>query len=494
MTLSPLRSSNAYIGLAKQSVKGTGVTPTLFIRWRDGSGLEPDIKMEDVEEGDTTRRLSAIIKNMQAVKVKLNFDARPIALGFIETAALGAGSDAYTGPTIATTLASVLALGATASTTLNGAVSAGGTSITVTSGTGLTPASGTIPVIIDAGTNVSEIVYLTMAASGTTFTVTALKFAHASGATVQTTAGFTLAANTGLTASNTALPLVIGAGVATEEFIKINTPGIGSGPYSYYSVHNTVTGAFSQTHAGSDTLKNSASHVITDQGGNGNYYTIEINFGGSSGMTLRVIDCMLNTVKRSGSKGGLWVYETDWMGIATTLQATPTSVVLEAHNPYLYTQIQGGVTLDASTGESSYLEQLDISSNNNLESIQTEGLIPDALLMDAIRVDASWTSPFQSTQSQNRYAQMYFGGINGTTDAQTVLNNPITVVLTPPDNFNVVTYSLPNINNVKVMPPSPKAKGGHMTQQVSVSATSAQGANSSVISVTVLNTQLSAYG
>lgn len=491
MPLAPVRSSNSYIGIARQSGKGNGAAPTNFFRWRDGSGIEPDVKMEDVEEGDTSRQLSATIKNMQQVKVKLDFDARPVGLGFIETAALGAGSDSYTAPTLSVSATGILAVGTTANTTLSGSIVAGATSISVASGTGFTPAGFTIPVILDAGTNIAEIVTLTSAASGTTFTTTATKFAHASGATVQTPAGFTLAANTGLTASGTK-NVVLDAGTATEEFVSFATPGVGAGPYSYYITSNTLTGAFAKTHT-TPTIQSNASHLITDQSGNGNYYTIEINFGGSSGMTLRIIDCMLNTCKRGGQKGGLWVYQTEWIGIATTLQATPTSVVLEAHNPFLYTQMQGGVTLDASTGEASYLESVDISSNNNLENIQTEGLIGDALLMDAIRVDASWTAPFQSTQSQNRYAQMYFGGINGTTDAQTVLNNPITVVLTQPDNFNTVTYNLPNINNVKVMPPQPKAKGGHMTQQTQVSATNAQGANTNVLKVTVTNSQFSAY-
>ncbi len=466
-TLSPVRASNSYIAVGKQSVKGTGVAPDHFFRWLDGSGITPDVKMEDVEEGDTSRRLSAIIKNMQQVKINIDFNARPIGLGFVECAALGAGSDAFSNATLS--------------------VSA----ITTTANTGLT-GTGILPVIIDAGTNIAEIVNLTQAGAGNTFTVTATKFAHASGATVQTPAGFTLASNTGLTASGTK-NVVLDAGLTGEEFVSFLTPGIGAGPYSYYITSNTTSGAFAKTHT-TPTIQSSASHVLTDQGGNGNYYTIEINFGGSSGMTLRIIDCMLNTLKRGGKAGGLWQYQSEWTGTATTLQASPTTVVLEAHNPFLYTQLQNGVTLDASTGEANFLESFDLTSNNNLESIQTEGLTPDALLFDALRVDASWTSPFQSTQSQNRYAYMYFGGINGTTDAQTVLNGSITVVLTQPDNFNTVTYSLSNINNVKVMPPQPKAKGGHMTQQVDVSATNAQGANSNVLSVTVTNSQFSAYG
>ncbi len=493
--LAPLRASNGYIGLGKQSVIGNAVSPTIFPRWRDGSVLSVELKAEDVEEGDTSAQLSAIIKNEQSVKIKLIFVARPIIAGFVETAALRSGSDTYTGPTVSTTTSSVLALGATANTTLNGAVAAGATSIVVTSNTGFTPSGFSIPVILDAGTNVSEVVTLTSAASGTTFTVTALKFAHASGATVQTPAGFTLAANTGLTASATKA-LCLDAGLSTQEFITILTPGVGSGPYSYYMNSNTTSGAFAQTHTNGGNVQSTAQHAISDQAGNCNPYTIEFGFGTTSGksMVLRVRDCMPTMCKRSGSKGGLWIYDTDWVGTATTLQASPSSVTLEIGNPFLYTQIQGGVTLDVSTGETAYLENLDISTNNNVELIQTELLTPDAPLADAIRTDLSWTSVWQTSQSQNRMANVLMGGINGTSDAQTILNNPITVVLAQPDKFNQITYSIPNINNVKYTMPALKAKGGHFAQQVDCSATNAQGANTNIMTVTVLNTQNSAYG
>src|SRR5260370_560657 len=102
MAVTPIRASNAYFGLAKQTVQGTAVAPNIFPRWLDGSDFQYDLKIEDIREGDTTRRLSLLAKNLQYIKAKLLVKPRPNEVGFLETAANGTGSDAFTAPTVAT--------------------------------------------------------------------------------------------------------------------------------------------------------------------------------------------------------------------------------------------------------------------------------------------------------------------------------------------------------------------------------------------------------
>lgn len=176
MTLVPLRASNAYLGVGKQTAQGTAVAPSYFPRWLDGSSFEFDAKFEDIYEGDTTRRLSQIIKNGQQMKIKQVFYPRPNEVAFFEGAALGSGSDTYTAPTI--------------STTTSGTNSAGATTL-VTVGNGGLTGTGTSYVIVDAGTANEEIVALTTPGTGTgpyTYTIAAggtLKFTHSAGATVQ---------------------------------------------------------------------------------------------------------------------------------------------------------------------------------------------------------------------------------------------------------------------------------------------------------------------
>lgn len=181
--ITPVRSDNFYIGFAKETTPGTPVAPSIFPRWQDGTSFAVDPKTEVIKEGDGTRRTSIVIKNGQMVKIKLVAWLRANELGFFETAALGAGSDSYTAPTV--------------NTTLSAGTSVGATSITVAANTGLT-GSGTIPLAIDAGLSTEEIAIFNIPATGAgpyTLTVSntynggnGLRFAHTSGHTVQSSA------------------------------------------------------------------------------------------------------------------------------------------------------------------------------------------------------------------------------------------------------------------------------------------------------------------
>lgn len=175
----PIRSDRAYVGVAKQTVGGTPVTPNMFPRWVDGSALQLDVKAEDVWEGDGSRRLSSIIKNLQEVKIKHVFMPRPNEIGFFEAMAMGNGSDAYTAPAVNTTLSS--------------ASLANATSISVGANTGLT-GSTNISLVLSAGTAREEIAVFLPPATGagpyvlnvaSTYNGGKLLYAHSSGDTVQ---------------------------------------------------------------------------------------------------------------------------------------------------------------------------------------------------------------------------------------------------------------------------------------------------------------------
>lgn len=410
MTLIPLQSDKAYTGVSKQTTQGVAVAPTYFPRWTDGSSLEIDAKMEDIWEGDGTRRLSFIIKNLQMVKIKHTCYPRPNEIAFFEAAAAGATSDTYTAP-------------------------ATGTAIT-TSGSGNIAGSTTL----------------------------------------------TLSASTGLGASGSA-QLVIGAGTSTEEIVTVTTPGSANA----FTVTVPSTG-LKYTHAAGAIAEGAASHVITDQV-DGNYYTWEFSLAGTSGIIIRVRDCKLSTCKRGAKAGTLLSYETEWEGIACTAQASAATVTLDTHQPFLYDT--GVWTLDGSTtGDALAVDQFDISTKNNLDVVQTEGLTPAAIIFGNLGMDLSLQVIFQNS---NRIASTYFGGTAGTTDAQAVAAGTLLLVFTQADNFHTLTFNTPTLNYSKVGIPQPKKDGKSWRLPISATSTSNQGVNTYLIQTTVTNTTYNAY-
>lgn len=491
----PIRNDNSYFGFAKETTPGTPVAPSLFPRWQDGSTITIELKAEDVWEGDGTRRLSQIVKNQQYVKLKLVVLPRMNEIGFFESLALGANSDTVT--TVAP------------STTLSAGVTGGtSTSVTVPVNTGLTGA-GTIQMLVGAGTATAETVPFTLPATGAgpyTLTVAAsynggkLKNNHSSAdpiasiATVNTSVAATstvgattiqLANNAGLTGSGTSA-VVLSPGTANEEIASLVTPGTGAGPYTY-TVANS--GTLKNVHTLGDAATSPVIHTLTDQT-DGNYCTIEVGLGslyGAAGTTLRVRSCKCDTIKRSGKSGGIWTYEMEFTGIASSVQITPATLTFEPHPVFLYTQ--GVWTVDGSTaGDALNIEQCDIAQKNGLDMTQTEALTLAALNFGNIAVDVGFDLVYING---NRIYQTYFGGTSGTTDAQAIGLGAFSVTFSQPDGFQSVTYTVPTTAYTKVGMPAPKKDGKHFTQQMSATGTSNQGSNAYLMQVTVNNTQYS---
>jgi hypothetical protein len=410
MTILPIRSDNAYVGIAKQASQGVPVAPSLFVRWLDGTKLDIDLKTDTIYEGDGSRRLGIVVKKSQSVKATIVFNPRPIELGFFETAALGIGADTVTPPTVNTTLAAAATKGAST---------------------------------------------------------------------------LSLASNTGLTSNGTAV-VNVSPGTANEEIVSIVTPVTGTGPYTA-TIANS--GVLKNNHSSGDTVVSSTTHTITDQS-DGNYYTLEFGLGslfGANGATLRITDCKLDTIKRSGKAGGLLELTVEFLGIASVLQSTPSTVVLERHAPFLYQQ--GVWTLNGSQlGDALAVESIDIDQKNAVDGVQTEQLTFAALIFGNIAVT---TKAKLTYQNNNLLALTYFNG--GTTDAQAIGIGSLSVVFTQPDQYHSVTYTLSNLNYTQVTLPAPKKDGKHYVIDVTGEGSSGDGTYSNVIQAVVTNAQTTAY-
>lgn len=502
----PIRSDNAYIGMAKEVPAGTPVAPSTFPRILDGSSFEVDLKTEELWEIDGSRHLSQLIKNGQKVKIKQVCTPRMNEAGVLEQAAMGAGSDLITP--------------GTPSGTLNTALVANSSTTIVVTGAGfspfVTPASSTVYLIIVDPTNGDEIIPCTLPATGTgpyTFTIAATynsgkpKLAHAGSntltvavlSTVNTaftsnaSAGATtivLGNNSNLTATSTQV-LVLSPGTVREEIVVVSTPASsGTGPWTF-TLANSAT--LKNAHNIGDLAYSPVTHVLTDQP-DGNYYTLEVGLGslnGQAGMTIRVRSCKVMTCKVSGKAGSILTYELEWEGIACAVQGTPSTVTLEAHPVFLYTQ--GVWTLDgsSSSNDAISIESFSIDRKNNLDdTIQTEQLTLAALIFGNLMVDVGFDTVFTNT---SLFFKTYFGGPNGTADSQTIGAGSFVVTFTQADTFEAITYTIPTTHYSKVGGITPKKDGKHLKQQVSAASVSNGGSNAYVMQTTLANTQTTEY-
>lgn len=415
MSTLPIRNDSAYFGIAKQSVQGTAVAPTSFIRWLDGSKIAWDPSTAEIWEGDGSRRLSQIIKTKQEVKLTTVLNPRPIELGLLEQAAMGAGSDSVTAATVATTLSS--------------ASLAGATSISVAANTGLT-GSGTITLVLEPGT-------------------------------------------------------------ATEEIAIFTTPTTGTGPYTL-NVSNTYNGgALKLAHSSSGVVRSVTTHVLTDQS-DGSYYTLEVGIGtlnGGAGLTMRVRDCKVDSIKRSSKAGELLTYEVTWVGIAVSVQVSPATVTYENHQAFFYTQ--GVWTINGSTsGDALAIENFDIQQKNNVNGPQTESIVLAALIFGKVQVDVSFNFVMQNAQL---ILLNTTGSTTGTADSQTVGSGSMNLIFTQADGFHTVQYNMLTLDYTKVPVPEPKNDGKYFSVAASATSTSNMGQNAYVLQTTVGNAQTATY-
>jgi len=417
--LVPFRGSNAYLGFSEETTPGTPVAPSIFPRWKNGTKIEITLNTEEIEEGDGSRRTTLLIKNGQMVKIKYTGSLRPNEKGYFEKWAAGASSDTYTGPTVSTTLSALTAVNA---------------------------------------------------------------------------ASITVAANTGLTGSGT-IALVLEAGTATEEIAIFTIPATGTGPYTLAVDSSYNGGHLRLAHANAGTVKSKASHVITDQN-EGPYITAEAGFGNlysAGGTAIRIRSCKIDKFTTTGEHGKILIDEIEVTGIASTVQGSPATITLEQHAPFLFTQ--GAYTADgASTGQA--LRKFILERSNNLDSdTQGEGLNPTCINFTKLDVKLKYSLILTAF---SKIYNTFYGSPTGTTDSVQVGYGAFNALFTQPDTLNTLQYNILTVGYTNSPWPDPQEDGKHWDidyegTSVVVPPSGSGPNNAYKLQTTLTNTQYGAY-
>jgi hypothetical protein len=296
--------------------------------------------------------------------------------------------------------------------------------------------------------------------------------------------------NTGLTGAGTQV-LVVGAGSANEEVATFTTPVTGAGPYTLTVANG---GALKNAHNSAEVVRSFSLHTLSDQV-DSPYYTLEIGLGslnGGAGPTIRVTDCKMESLKREAKAGGILEFEAEFYGIASVAQGSPATVSYENHSVFLYSQSNGGWTLNGSqSGDALAVESFHITQKNALDtSIQAEQLTLAALIFGNIEVKANVDIIMQNAQL---IALTYWGSASGTTDAQAIGSGNLIVKFSQPDGFHTVQYTLPTLHYMQTKMPEPKKDGKHFKVSAEGNSVSNQSQNGYVIQVAIQNTKNVAY-
>lgn len=418
--LTPFRGSNFYIGFSEQSDPNTAVAPSVFPRWKNGTKIEITPTFEEVDEGDGSRRTTLLIKNGQEVKITLVSSLRPNERGYFEKWAQGASSDTYTAPTISTTLSALTAVNAA--------------SITVASNTGLT-GSGTIALVLEAGT-------------------------------------------------------------ATEEIAIFTIPTTGTGPYTLAVDPSYNGGHLKLAHANSGTVKSKATHVIPDQSGDGPYVTVEAGWGilySAGGTAIRIKACKVDKFTTAFEKGKILMDTIEMVGIVSTVQVSPATVTLEQHAPFIF--YQGAYTVDGNSTAQA-LRKGSIERSNNLDAdTQGEGLNPTCLVFTKLDVKLKWSLILTVFSA---IYQTFFGSKTGTTDSTQVGLGSFNALFTQPDGINSLQYNVLTVGYTNSPWPAAAEDGKHWDLDVEgtsvVVPLSGAGPNNAYkLQTTLTNTQYGAY-
>jgi hypothetical protein len=296
--------------------------------------------------------------------------------------------------------------------------------------------------------------------------------------------------NTGLTGAGT-ITLVVGAGSVNEEVATFVTPVTGAGPYT---LTVAASGSLKNAHSTSDVIRSYSQHVLSDQNDSA-YYTFEVGLGslnGGAGPSIRVTDCKVEEIKRHAKAGSLLEYELTVYGLASVSQGSPLTVTYENHSPFLYSQSNGGWTLNGSTtGDAAAVSSFNIDQKNNIDtSVQAEQLSLAALVFGNLSIKVTVELIMQNT---NQIALTYWGSTNGTTDAQAIGAGNMTVKFTQPDGFHTLALYIPTLHYNTLKMPEPKKDGKHYKFTCNAESVSNQSANAYLLQATVQNTKNVSY-
>lgn len=182
--LNAFRQNAVYMGGAKQSAWGTGVVPTWYWYWLDGSDANPQDTIKTEMEGDSSGYESLTWRSGKYEVIKIVEYARPMIAGYALQSLLGTGSDTYTAPTANTTLAANIVAGATSCQVVGNLGNTGTVTVGVTAAYGV---AGFEIVTLDLTTKTGTGPFTYTLAAAATF-----KLAHTSGDAVVSQAGHAL--------------------------------------------------------------------------------------------------------------------------------------------------------------------------------------------------------------------------------------------------------------------------------------------------------------
>ncbi|HET8905955.1 MAG TPA: hypothetical protein VFN11_03220 [Ktedonobacterales bacterium] len=182
--LNVFRENAVYVGMGKQSAWGTGVAPTWFNLWLDGSDANPERSVKSERGGDSSpfELLSWTASQHQMIKI-VEY-AFPQLAGYALQALLCTGSDSLGAATANTTLSSSITKGASSLSVAASIGTVGTLAVAVSAAYG-NAAYEVVTVDLTTKAGVGPFTY-TLASSGT------FKNAHTNGDTVVSAATHTL--------------------------------------------------------------------------------------------------------------------------------------------------------------------------------------------------------------------------------------------------------------------------------------------------------------
>lgn len=178
------RNNAVYVGMGKQAAWNTGVAPTWYNLWLDGSDANPEVQVKTERGGDGTPFQLFAWKAGQYQAIKIVEYVQPQLAGYALEAILGSGSDTLVAPTANTTLSASITKGATSLSTVGTLGTVGTLAVAVSAAYG-NAAYEVVTVDLTTHTGAGPFTY-TLASSGT------FKNAHTSGDTVVSAATHTL--------------------------------------------------------------------------------------------------------------------------------------------------------------------------------------------------------------------------------------------------------------------------------------------------------------
>lgn len=399
--------NDGYIGLARQSAKGTGVAPTHFLKWSGAASMTPQQDFQRLNEGGDSQYPGITIKQLHKPDGSFSLFARPKA------AALLFG----------------LLLGKQVST---GAAKSGGASTTLASR--LEKGLKYLHVAATTDFAIGDVVQVGASDEEELRTISAVHTAAASGSTTLT--GAHAAGTTDLTVGDSTNfvqddYLTIGSG-ATLEVHKVASVADGThitlvdGLVNAQSDGATITevtnilevsAAVVRAHAAAAAVvekQTPYTHVFTPCDP---VYMPWASLERSLGALLvnRFTDVRIKQIEVSGEAGQPVTLAVSYLGIDEERQTSAQTATFETEDPWIFWQ--GTYTVDG-TDLTAKVTSFRLRLINVFDEVdQTDDIIRADALLIRRDVEVQWEMKFDAI---SRYAETYLGSATGTDPASDI--------------------------------------------------------------------------